>query len=97
MNEITVNQTEGSNLADALIYAIAYLSIPSENYDKNDDDCKALESVYCAIDRCSPAERRALTDAAKRGMATESSSLLVAAYNDILVDLNERFSETESD
>ena len=96
MNESTTNQTEGSNLADALIYAIAYLSVPSENYDQDDDDCKALESVYCAIDRCSPAERHALTEAAKRGMATESSPLLVAAYNDILVDLNERFSEPES-
>ena len=97
MNESTANQPEGSGLADALIYAIAYLSIPSENYDQDDDDCKALESIYCAIDRCSPAERRALTDAAKRGMATESSPRLIATYNDILVDLNERFSQTESD
>jgi hypothetical protein len=97
MNESTANQSGGSTLADALIYAIAYLNVAPGDDDRHDDDCRALEWVYCAIDRCSLAEQRALTDAAKRAMAMESSPLLVATYDDILADLNERFSETESD
>lgn len=88
-----------NTLADALIYALAYLNVAHGDDDRQDDDCRAFESVIDTLTRSSAAEQQALVDAAARAIAAESSAepqnhLLISTYRDILDDLQERFPNT---
>ena len=83
-------------LADALIYALAYINVAPGNDDRHDDDCRALESIVHTLSGSSIAEQEALADAAMRAIATESAAaspnhLLISTYRDVLDDLRERF------
>jgi hypothetical protein len=52
------------NLADAIVYAVAY--IDSRDSDEDDDDVKALESIAGLLQGATAAEQDALADAANR-------------------------------
>lgn len=86
-------------LADALIYALAYLNIAPGDDDRQDNDCRAMESMIDMLERSSEAEQQALVSAAVRAIARESAieppnHLLISAYRDILDDLHDRFPNT---
>ena len=83
-------------IADALVYATAYISIASGDEDRQHDDCRALESISDTLTRCTAAEREALREAAERSIAAESAAptpniILVNAYRDFLDNLHELF------
>ena len=83
-------------IADALVYATAYLSIATGDDDREHDDCRALESISDMLSRCSEAERDALVAAADRAIAAESRAsspnlTLTNAYRDFLDNLHELF------
>ena len=86
-------------LADALIYALAYLNVAPGNDDRQDDDCRAMESIIDTLSRSSVPEQQALVDAATRAISAESAAeppnyLLISTYGDILDDLHEHFPNT---
>jgi deoxycytidylate deaminase len=60
-------------LADALIYAIAYLNVAHGEDDRQDDDCRALESIMATLTQCAIAEQQALVAAVNRAIAVENA------------------------
>jgi hypothetical protein len=60
-------------LADALVYAVAYINC-RDNADLEDDDVTALESLAYVIKQATDAELDALSAAAKRALAEELAS-----------------------
>ncbi len=60
-------------LADALVYAVAYIN-RRDNAEFEDDDATALESIAYVVRHASDAELDALSAAAKRALAEESAS-----------------------
>src|SRR4051812_22235504 len=85
-------------LAGIVVYLLAYASLagvdPVDGHtldcDRGDDDEKVLELVYVMLDAASDAEYAALRAAVYRAIAKESACNWIAAYENVLTDLNER-------
>ena len=58
-------------LADAVVYAAAYINLRDSEDDDGRNDVKALESMAHSIRQASDAELNALAAAAKRAFADE--------------------------
>jgi len=72
-------------IADALVFAAAYIGTAPANDDREDVDCAALEGIGAILTSASAQERQLLRDAAERAITEESASLaprqdLLAAY-----------------
>lgn len=85
MHETTGPPRPGDAIADALVFAAAYISTASGDDERARDDCRALESISDMLSRCTVVERAALMAAAERAIATENATpwpnhVLVGAY-----------------
>jgi len=87
-----------NNLADIIVYLLAYTSLagidPDDGHtldcNRADDDAKAMEMVSVMLDSATATEYAALRAAVHRAVALESAPNWIAAYEDVLSDLNER-------
>ena len=61
-------------LADAFVFATAYLSAAPADDEREDADCSALESIGAILSHASPPERQALREATERAISQESAS-----------------------
>lgn len=76
-------------IADAIVFAVTYLSISSVSDDRADNDCNALESITAYLREATPAERHALHEAVQRAIAAETASKtprpdVLDAYSDFI-------------
>ncbi|MFO0965376.1 MAG: hypothetical protein U0793_07295 [Gemmataceae bacterium] len=64
------------NIADALVYAVAYINCRGDEGDDDllDDDVGALESIAAFLADSTPAEQDVLAAAAERALIAEKSS-----------------------
>lgn len=61
-------------IADALVYAVTYINLRSNDDELEDDaDVGALESIAATLDSATEEERNLLASAAKRALAEEAS------------------------
>ena len=95
MNSPTAAQPQLDAIAEALVYATAYISIAVGDEDRQRDDCRTLESIADMLSRSTSVERLALVAAAERAIVAESAAFLnsplVDAYRDFLETLNGLF------
>ena len=85
-------------LADTIAYLFVYLNVagePLEGATRDDDDCKALESVDSFLQVASPAELSALHAATQRAISRKSAATpprydWLACYDDLLEVLAEQ-------
>ena len=96
------------SITDTLVYLLAYLSLAGRDSDtgqiadhrRADDDCKALEYAGYLLDSASAAERSTLRAAVERIIAREHAEGprhdWLAAYEDILTDLDQRAASTDT-
>ena len=62
-------------LADAVVYAVAYISaLPDEREEFQDYDVRALESIAAYLASATRAEQDALAAAAERALAAEQNA-----------------------
>ena len=74
-------------LAEALTYALTYLSSVPRNYDGDaDDDCKALECITATLREATTEERNAIRAACEAAIAsmTLPNHTLVQGYRDCI-------------
>ena len=63
------------SLADALVYAVAYISVWDDRDEEYlDEDVGALESIATFLEDSTDAERDTLAEAAERALAAEKAS-----------------------
>ena len=97
------------SITDTLVYLLAYLSLAGRDPDtgqiadhsRADDDCKALEYAGYLLDAAPTAERSVLRAAVERAIAREHAVEgprhdWLAAYEDILTNLDERAASTDT-
>ena len=61
------------SIADAIVYAAAYISCREESDDTGEDDDSALEHIMAYLSHATPEEEDALAAAAKRALREEQS------------------------
>jgi hypothetical protein len=79
-------------VTDALVYAVAYLSVAECDDSREDQDVGALESIAAILQEASAAEHDELAAAAERALSEERASAnprkaFVAAYESFMEDL----------
>lgn len=84
------------HIADALVFAIAYISRATGDDVREDDDCHALESLMHMVSQCSSSEQRTLLGAARRALveqesADEPDEEVVQSYRDVVENLESQF------
>ena len=95
MNDADKAQPQMNAIADALVFAITYISVAPGDSNRQDDDVRALESVMDMLSHSTVAERNALTDAAERAITAETKSFpnsqYIKVYRDFLDNLDALF------